>query len=372
MIERLRALVRPLSEQSQKIRNKKTHIYLPDDMVGYTVACLEIAQRGLKEEGQSVAEQVPELSLKLVKRLIASLQLELDIYFGTKFDRTTLRVGIFARFLPDWYRASTLPSPLLTRQPLGMVIEAAAIAPDLVHSVIVMAYYAELTRVMLAIPVDIRNSHRVKVRPSPRTTPPEDPDLEDALSVFRKFRPLMIMILRNGGPYVDTDNMLNVIDDNMLAKLLYSLTLPFLRRCAIVYYAIAGAYPVTDPELLSATTPQSSEYNRLLTLLGIPRPLETLSNPAATETPIVARWLTQWSVLGRCVPVLEYPGTYELFRLPEKFEDMSIDWVERKCRKCNTRPNYPAICLFCGKMVCLAGDCCTEAESGECTIHMRE
>ncbi|OCF37903.1 ubiquitin-protein ligase [Kwoniella heveanensis BCC8398] len=379
MADRMRGLIRPLSEQSQRIRGKKTHMYLPDDMVGYTVSMAEVAHRGLgtaasgsKEGVMSVAEQVNEMSMKLIKKLIGLLQLELDLYFGPSFDRTALRVGIFARFLPDWYRSSTLPSPLLLRRPLGMVIEAAAIAPDLLQSVIVMAYYAELTRVMLGLSLFVKKCLTPRTPASRRSTPPADSTLADGLTIFTGFKPIMLSILRNAGPYTDSDGILSLLTDEMLAKLLYSHTLPFLRRAAIVYYAVSGTYPNTSPAALAAITPATSEYSRLLTLMGIPRPKETLRDPSATETPIVARWLTQWAMQGRVIPSLEFPGTYELLRLPRRWEDIVLVHANRKCGKCGTKPTYPAVCMFCGTMVCLGGDCCSEGEQGECNIHMRE
>ncbi|WVR07574.1 hypothetical protein IAU60_004616 [Kwoniella sp. DSM 27419] len=378
--DRIRGLVRPLSEQSQRLRTRKGSMYLPDEMVGYTISVTEVLHRGLGaapssntgSEPLTVAEQVNELSMKLIKQLIGHLQLELDLYFGPTFDRTALRVGIFARFLPDWYRSSTLPSPLLLRRPLGMVIETAAIAPDLLQSVIVMAYYAELTRVMLALSLFIKKCLGPKHSPSPRSTPPADPTLADALGIFSGFKPAMHSLLRNAGPYTDSDGVLSLLSDEMLSKLLYSHTLPFLRRAAIVYYAVAGTYPVMTPSALASFTPATSEYTRLLTLLGIPRPKETLRDPSATETPIVARWLTQWSNQGRSIPTLEYPGTYELIRLPRKWEDAVLFYTDRRCAKCHTKPTYPAVCMFCGTMVCLGGDCCQEGEQGECNLHMRE
>ncbi|EAL20444.1 hypothetical protein CNBE3650 [Cryptococcus deneoformans B-3501A] len=333
MVDRMGGLVRPLSEQSQRIRGKKTHMYLPDDMVAYTVSMAEITQRGLKTnsaEALTVAEQINETTLKLVGKLIGLLQLELDLYFGPTFDRTSLR------------------------------------------AVIVMAYYAELTRCMLALSLSVKRCLGPRTRPSPRTQPPEDPSLTDALTVFSGFRPVMQSILRHAGPFADTDGVLALLTDDMLSKLLYSYTLPFLRRCAIIYYSVTGTYPITQPSALSTFTPATSEYNRLLTILGIPRPTETLANSSSTETPIVARWITQWALHGRVMPVLEFPGTYELARLPEKWEELVLAYSDRKCGKCKTKPSYPAICLFCGTMVCLAGDCCAEGEQGECNLHMRE
>ena len=106
--------------------------------------------------------------------------------------------------------------------------------------------------------------------------------------------------------------------------------------------------------------------------MGIPRPKETLQNPHSTETPIIARWLTQWAMQGRIVPPLEYPGTYELCRLPRLYEDLVLLYTDHRCDKCGTQPTFPALCLNCGKFLCLGGDCCADGEQGECNLHMRE
>ena len=370
MIERARGLLRPLSEQSLRIRAKKVTMYIPDDVVAYTISVYEVAQRGCarRDGAQSVAEQLSETNLRMVKHLIGWLQLELDLYFGPHYDRTALRVGMFARFLPDWYRASTLPSPLLLRNPLGIVIETAAIAPDLLHPVIVMSYFATVTRVMLGLAIYVRRCLLPKTKARPRITSPEEPEAAEALSIFGNFRTIMHSVIRNAGPFTDAEVVLSLITDEELSKLLYTYTLPFLRRASIIYYAVTNTYPqpIPKPEL------DLCEYSRLLSLLAIPHPRETLQNPSSTETPIVGRWITQWTMQGRYVPSLEYPGTYELVRLPEKWETMVLFYLDKKCTVCNSKPTFPAVCLFCGKLVCLGGDCCAEGEQGECNIHVRE
>lgn len=374
MVERFRNLFRNLSEQSQRIRQKKSNMYVPEHVVAYTVSVCEVAQRGMArvggpDSGLTVADQVPELSMKLIKQLISSLRLELDLFFGIKHDRTHLRVGLFARFMPDWYRQSTLPSPLLLRNPLSMVVETAAIAPDLLQPVILLAYYACLTRTILGLPLIVKRSISTKGTPAPPTPLPDDPYLPDSLGVFARFRPIVQSILRSAGPFNDTDAVLQLLSDEVLSKLLYTYTLPFLRRAAIIYFAVANAYPVTDP---SKIVTQGCEYDRLLSLLAIPRPRETLSNSNSTETPIVARWLGHWAQTGRVLPILEFPGIYEMMRLPKLMEEMVLRYQNIKCDNCGHKPTYPAICMTCGTFLCLGGDCCSEGEQGECNIHMRE
>lgn len=35
-----------------------------------------------------------------------------------------------------------------------------------------------------------------------------------------------------------------------------------------------------------------------------------------------------------------------------------------KCTKCDTKPDDPAVCMVCGKFVCLQGLCCLSTEDG--------
>jgi E3 ubiquitin-protein ligase UBR1 len=339
--------------------------------VAYTVAAVEIGLRGLGQAGQagpvtSVAEQVPETTRRLIQKLVGSLQLELDLFFGKGIDRTPLRVGIFARFMHDWYRTSTLPTPLLNRNPLVLVIETAAIAPDLLHATIHMAYFAELTRVTLGACMWIK---RCLNRPaSARSSPPADPHLAQGLAIWRGFKGVMAGLLRqHAGAFADTDVVLGLVSDEELAKIMYSLTLPFLRRCAIVFYACAERYPV--PQTFDS---DACEYTRLLALLGLPSPVGALTNADSPEGPMVGKWLTQWVFQGRQVPMLEFPGVYELVRLPAKWEVAVNRYMNHRCGRCGNVPANPALCLLCGKFLCLGGDCCAAGEQGECNAHMRE
>lgn len=367
MVDRLRSLTKPTSEQSVRLRKRgqTTAMYLPDDMVGYVVAMSEIAQRGIESKGTTVAENLNETTTRTIQALVSTLQLELDLFFGPSYDRTSLRVGIFARFLPDWYRA-TVPAPVLSRDPMGLVVEAAALAPDVIQSVIVLGYYLELSRTILGMATWTRRCLQTRSGSASRPPKPDDPDLEQALGVFGSFRGVVADQIRAAGAFGDAETFLGLMSDDTLSKLLYSHTLPFLRRATILYYSLHGAYPITSEP------PPGCEYRRLLHVLDIPDPFATLSNTSSTIYPIAQKWINQWSTRGRTTPSLEYPGIYELYRLPREHQIITRLVARRRCDKCGLEPSVPAVCLFCGKFLCLGGDCCAEGEQGECNLHMRE
>ena len=69
-------------------------------------------------------------------------------------------------------------------------------------------------------------------------------------------------------------------------------------------------------------------------------------------------------------------GLIDFIDLPEKFVDLVHQTLKMKCKRCNTRPADPAICLLCGEMVCLDADCCRGGDQedlgeGECTQHAK-
>ena len=379
MIEQFRAIFKQLSDQSEmkyRIGRKRTAMYIPEDMIGYTIACNEISLRCVPrvEAQATVAEQLTSIQSGLIKNLINYLRLELDCFYGPVQNRKALRVALFTRFLPDYYRAPPLAIPLLLREPMAFVIEAAAMAPDLLHSVMIMAYFTEITRAIVSLSLFIRRSVGIwdNAR-SQRLNALVDNDQtspQDALAIFQGFRPVMTNIIQNTGPYgVGDEHVLRHISDKVIAKLMYMCTLPILRRMAIVYHATTGSYPITDPSLIKT---EGNEYERLLSILAIPQPTETMLNPKSDIHPMVLKWVSLWVQHGRVITNLEWPGKYELMKLPRMMDELVWKHETHRCLQCRSVPNYPAMCLYCGQYLCLGGDCCADGELGECNMHMRK
>jgi E3 ubiquitin-protein ligase UBR1 len=390
MIDKYRHLFASLSDQSELMRQSHKSMYMPEDLVGYTISMLEIAQRGMGRSAtqRTVVDQIPETSRKVVKKLIEELQLELDGHFGgqinptgtgnreTKPGRTTLRVCLFARFLPDWYRASSLTVPLLARDPLSMVIECAAIAPDLLHPVIVMSYYAEVCRALIHITIMLRRcilswrSHDSSTTADPwQFYKAKDPFTESAKEIFGDFAPVACDLFRNAAPFNDVNSIIRTASKELLSKLLYMYTLPFLRRAAIVFHAVHGNYPNRAE---SGIVTEGCEYGRLMSLMSINPIASALAETSSVENAMIHRWFSHWAISGRHVPAIESGGPYELLALPECHDDMVNYYEGRVCQHCFQEPTNPGVCLFCRTVVCINGDCCSEGEQGECNLHMRQ
>ncbi|XP_078377169.1 E3 ubiquitin-protein ligase ubr3-like isoform X1 [Oculina patagonica] len=49
-----------------------------------------------------------------------------------------------------------------------------------------------------------------------------------------------------------------------------------------------------------------------------------------------------------------------LIQLPERYDSLIQHYRKRKCTKCGSTPDDPAVCLVCGKFTCLQGNCCKD------------
>lgn len=62
-----------------------------------------------------------------------------------------------------------------------------------------------------------------------------------------------------------------------------------------------------------------------------------------------------------------------LLQLPERYDSLIQHYRKRKCTKCGSTPDDPAVCLVCGKFTCLQGSCCVDGtgttDKYECIQH---
>jgi len=159
-----------------------------------------------------------------------------------------------------------------------------------------------------------------------------------------------------------------------IEKLLYSFTLPFLRRAAILCRAVL---PNSFPTVLHPET--SNEYQNLLTTLGIP-PLSDLPNQDTLQNAL-SGWCAHYgqsraAAQMNCGVSLDFPAIYRTAKLPLVLDNLFAD-QERAltCQRCNTAPVDAAICMICGTVCCMQSHCCVDKDNGdrgECNAHTRE
>lgn len=382
MLKRFMEITIPISDQTAFMQKRLDDcgIYLPQELLAYSIACVEISSRGQPSSNQQ--EFTTEATERMIYGVIVLLREKMAYQDFPVGDETVGRIGVFTRLLPEWFRPRPLQMPLLSRDPLTIVIETAITCQHALSPVILLCYHVELCRAMLAITFWARLCASNPQDPIWNSMPLDEEEFATAQAIFPEARSLLLNFYRHTPQlYHEALSALTAIPEAYIAKFLYSFTLPFLRRCTILCQALKHINPDADRPVAGL---RRDEYTRYLNAFSILPPGRTLfqnSNAAmmsaklnGTEplSGIIGGWLKQWISNKQQLPVLEYPGIYNLYRLPDSLTGIFQIGLNRKCNKCKKEPAHPALCLFCGRFLCLGTDCCAEGELGECNLHRME
>ncbi|KAJ8603446.1 hypothetical protein MRB53_042143 [Persea americana] len=162
-------------------------------------------------------------------------------------------------------------------------------------------------------------------------------------------------------------------------RVLYAYTrrfaLVFLRKFAIL---LVGCY---NYRLSTDDRGDADELENLCSALHIP-PLSQILRIDTTAVGVLRQKMTrQWvlhadnvSTKGTLPIALSYPLPFTLIKLPDSLDLLFEECLTYKCPKCRTVPNLPALCLFCGKILCFQSQCCWNEQYGigECSLHMQD
>ncbi|KAG8907469.1 hypothetical protein FRB99_004045 [Tulasnella sp. 403] len=351
IVETLDNIIRPLSAQTPHLRDRPDPplgkrgrgIYLPEEFVAYTINCIEIAQRGVGEMGKFVCDNVNESTvMRLIRGLLAYLTRRSQMEFTYRSDkgRRGMYLGILKRLLTDGTsREKLLTSPLLLRDPFTLLVEVAAVAPEMLGFVTVLGYYACLARTAIGL-VDFLNPIRNGAGPLPPGGESVYADIfgED-VSVF------VLSVCRHSVMLEQAaEVVLQHYGNGRIEQLMYAHTLPFL-RCALLLQRA-----VLPPPNTSHPDPSLPEYRRLLHILGIP-PLADISLPQFDSLRnTMLGWCSHYGLEHatapkRCGIVLDLPDIHRLARLPDILDSVFIRNSDALvCQRCETIPTDPAVC----------------------------
>ncbi|WFD35951.1 RING-type E3 ubiquitin transferase [Malassezia cuniculi] len=377
----------------EEVPHNEAPLYIPKDAVAYTLAQLEIVQRGVQRPPgptNSVADALTEQQITLVRSLLGSLSALVRATVPSIEAVDDMRSGLLKRLLPHWANESSVRAPLVIRDPLGILVETAVLMPEHLPQMTTLMYYLGLVRVIfgLAQPTLVHAERR-------RAEDTCAEDLAIAAKIFPQARWLVTSIVSLVG-YVRGNITLGFdhLDDAHLAKVLCSYTLPFLRRAAMLHRVVAAKFVAPEAD---------SEYNSLLQAMNIPPPAEALSvhtEQAGLIATLVEGWAKHAYALlaplfrplpiitgnsdgserpgGVQIPpvpsiVLEHPHIYELLPLPTDLAILLQQTQHRVCERCKTLPPTHSLCLFCGDILCEQSYCCSDPEDeesrGECNQH---
>lgn len=167
-----------------------------------------------------------------------------------------------------------------------------------------------------------------------------------------------------------------------LRRLTSSYALTFLRKAVILLHVQHGVeFPSTG-----FTDVASSELDRLTKALHLPSLDEILMsvNPArASNSPfdaIISGWIFHWNASRsgirfedhRLWPSLPHPTIFELVGLPKYFDSLIEEANRRRCPISKKELTDPSICLFCGDIFCSQAVCCMQNKLGGCNQHVQK
>lgn len=379
MVDTVMTAAKSFSQQTRHLRDRPepdigdrgAGIYLPEELIGYTVAGIEIAQRGVAAPSGLMVDNVSDSQLRMIRGLLSCLTKLTGLQFKGRADegRDAVRQAIVKRLLPEWSRASlsSFSYPLLLRDPFTILVETAAVAPDMLRHVLVLTYYACLARTVIGLVYVLNKTRSYSTVQLPRRSHDD---------VFGDIRIFFMSVVRHSPVFEHTATLaFETFGEARVEKLLYAFTLPFLRKAAILCRAVLPhAFPT--PQFGSR---EPSEYSRLLAMLGIP-PLSDLPNQDTLQNAL-SGWCGHYghshaaSQLN-CGVVLDFPAVYRLARLPLVLDSLFGQQDKAlTCHRCHTIPVDAAICLICGTTCCMQSNCCTDSDNddmGECNMHTRE
>jgi E3 ubiquitin-protein ligase UBR1 len=184
---------------------------------------------------------------------------------------------------------------------------------------------------------------------------------------------------------LDVDNMPippRFKDPNFLYfmyTMISTYALPFLRKAAILMHVRYGVeFPPVPLERVD-----DSELTRLSSILKVPS-LDEIFASFAHRTPaghitrsIVSGWIRHllWAQAGN-VPLeptisLSHPAIFELVGLPKNYDILTDEAIRRKCPTTGKELTDPALCLFCGEIMCSQAVCCmADKHRGGCNQHL--
>ncbi|KAI0367458.1 hypothetical protein BV20DRAFT_970410 [Pilatotrama ljubarskyi] len=379
MVDTVMVVAKNISQQSRHLRERTepepgergAGMYLPEELVGYTISALEIALRGQGLPGRTVADMITDPQYRMIRGLLTCLTKLVSLNFKFRADegREAVRQAIIKRLLPEWSRTSftSFAHPLLLRDPFAILVETAAVAPDMLKHILVLTYYAHLARTVIGL-VYVLNKSRSSATPTLGARKYED--------LFGDTRMFFMSVVRHSPIFEQAaEGVLLSFGESRIEQLLYAFTLPFLRRALILCRATYPNAFTTPPDLDDSLC----EYRRLVKILGIP-PLAELPTQDTIQNAL-SGWCAHYghshaaSQLN-CGVMLEYPSIYRLARLPLVLDHLYLDQDKMMtCARCKTVPLDAAICLFCGTTVCFQSHCCMDMDNGwrgECNMHTRE
>ncbi|CCJ29374.1 unnamed protein product [Pneumocystis jirovecii] len=364
-------------------------------LFSYTISGIEAIQRGKDSildgiTGSTLIDGISEQSKTLLRIICETIVTYITIGLTSKFQnniqkeflkKTETRIYQLFYGHPIYKDIQLKISefkPILFEDIFSVLVDSSfCILPNVsdTHHLIRICYLAEITKIVLAL------LQLSKIINSNGEWPN---NIQDSVVNFKKF------VIFCSKKFKNTEN----IEYSDVVLLRYKLlvrkyALVFVRKLAILMFSKFGVTFSSKIEMQNnCDYATNDELSRLTKIMNLPTLEEIYAiSQGVTEIDLIQQdlvfgWITHLNSVYLSsnnntlqlhnILSLNHPTIIELLALPRHLHVLLEKSMETKCLKCNTIPQAPALCLFCGLFVCSRSTCCSEGDLGECNIHMRK
>ncbi|KAK7204619.1 hypothetical protein BZA70DRAFT_279603 [Myxozyma melibiosi] len=372
-----------------------------------TISSAEIYLRGANgagsglDVGACILDQVPQRTMTLLRTLrayalqVASFSIQEDKSFHEVRAAYSMalnqQIGKLFFGQECMYDKNSVSSPdivypLLMEDIFGFLADSSIImipamgGADL-HNIMTLCYIAQVVKVIYHLGDQIYRDREWIHLPEIQALGSEERLPQSTLKNMNIF---LCFVLANCGD--DPENLRGspfvVFPGAAIYTMINRFTLPFLRKAALLAYT-SSPMEYNGDALLDI---DGDETARLLSLLKLPTIDEIFASLNRCDLEqnvrvkdVITRWCRHLELTNRRPQslqsvrmTLEYPGILRLLRLPLSLHAFFQEIGRMKCKNCGNSPGEPAVCLFCGELVCCQEYCCRSKECGECNQHMEK
>ncbi|OAL51994.1 hypothetical protein IQ07DRAFT_564612 [Pyrenochaeta sp. DS3sAY3a] len=398
-----------------------THTDVLARALGFSIAAAEIAQRGVQSDSPrgTLIEKISPQTLthlrvfsETVSSYIAIGSLRNQSLNKTIEEFSDSQRRQFRQLFvghPDIFDPEVLDlglksiAPVLCQDPFIFLAECAVgVVPAMhleIHHVLRLCYLAEIVRVVSTFTMTVKGQSPEAMSADPQFRFQHPEQFINADKVNNGFFPpeqlnnllffvcvvFNVVSMGDSPASLDIDNMpipARFKDPNFLyfiQTMVSTYALPFVRKAAILMHVRYGVeLPHTSTERI-----EDSELSRLSALLKLPSLAEIFASFATRSSTghisrcVVGGWLRHllWVQTGN-VPLkptitLSHPAIFELVGLPKNYDTLTDEAIRRRCPTTGKELTDPALCLFCGEIMCSQAVCCmTDRHRGGCNQHL--
>ncbi|PHH63817.1 hypothetical protein CDD81_5474 [Ophiocordyceps australis] len=360
--------------------------------VAFTLSSVELQQRGVEAQpGMTLLERIPEQTITQLRVLAETASAlitvrgrfgSFDNLMGERRFRQSCQLFIsrhLAMEPPKLRRLMNLYPPLLSLDPFIFLVECtyglgSVQSVDVKH-LLSLCYLAELVKVVYHMSRNMNMSKWLEALQQRQTH-------DEAINNFADFALAVTEYgMCDDEPTLHAQRANEAFDqpgvDSLQAwySFVKKYALVFLRKSLLLLYIKYGI----DFNSFVSSNAEADELHRLTEAMMLPsfdQMCASLTSKSLacgwpeTIRDVVLGWVKH-QVLGSNKPsqvrqtaIVSHPGIFELIGLPKTYDTLIEEASRRKCPTTGKDVMDPAICLFCGEMVCSQSTCCQKL----CTV----